>query len=151
MLKLANYNFVLWIDNCDEIAATVFTVEFRQAGSRMKVISLTRRQTCGASGLALVPDLTLERALPLADRASCVIIPCPLRVAQSLKNHPRLQEFFSLARSNQAKVVIGPLTGSDLDDLNLFSLSREDVIVYPGSEDLVQFAREFAGSLATVE
>lgn len=150
MPKSTNNVFVLWVDNCDEVAATIFTAELRQAGLRVKVVSLTRRQTRGARGLALVPDLTLERALPLANRIACLIIPCPLRVIRSLKNQPRLQEFFSLVRSNQAKFVIGPLHGGDFNDLGSFSLSREDVTVYPESGELVEFVREFAGSLSTV-
>jgi hypothetical protein len=150
MPKSTNNILVLWIDNCDEVAAAIFTAELRQAGLRVRVISLTRQQTRGARGLALLPDLTLERALHLANYTSCLIIPCPLRVIQGLKDHPRLREFFSLLRSNQAKFVLGPLNGGDVDDLELFSLSREDVTVYPESEDLVKFAREFAGSLSIV-
>lgn len=148
MPKPANYIFILWGDSFEEAVAAIFVSELREAGLRVKVVSVSRQQTPGAHGLTLVPDLTLTQAIPLARQTSCVIIPCELRVLQHLKNDPRLREFFSLARTNQARILIGSLSGSEVEAFEYLSLSPEAVTVYPANEDLVEFARRLAGSLA---
>jgi len=147
MPKLTRYNFVLWADHCEEAAATIFITELRKAGLRVKVVGLSRKQANGVFGMALVPDLTLEQALPLAAQTRCFIIPCSLRVAQRLNNDPRLQTFFGQARANRAKFVIGQTNGGHWDDLGL-PASNDEVVVYPDtSEALMMFARDMAAVL----
>ncbi len=68
MPRTQDYVFVLWGDRFEEVAATIFVAELRQAGLRVKVVSLTRRRVNGGHGLALLPDLTLEEALPVKCR-----------------------------------------------------------------------------------
>lgn len=144
-----NYIFVLWAENFEEAPATIFVTELRKAGLRVKVVSLTHQQTSGVYGLALVPDLTLEQAMPFITQICCLIIPCSLRLAQNLKKDPRLHDFFEQLRSNQTRFVTGQLTGAPSDEFNFFSLSRSDITVYPDNEDLVSFARQVAHSLLT--
>ena len=147
MPKSKPYVLILWGDNFEETVAAIFVSQLREAGLRVKVVSVNRQQTCGAHGLALVPDLTLTQAMPLAQQTACVIVPCEFRVMQHLKQDPRLREFFDLARSHQAKVVIGPLHDSHAEDFEPLPLSPETVTIYPAAEDLVEFARQVAGSL----
>lgn len=147
--KTNSYVFVLWGDYFEEATATIFVTELRKAGLRVKVVGLTRQRTKGAHGLALIPDLTLEQALPLATHTTCIILPCRLHLAQHLRNDPRLHDFFSLAHSNQAKVVTGQWNEIDLGERGVF-LPAENVIIYPEGEDLVEFAREVASSLLPV-
>jgi len=148
MSKLQKYVFVLWGDGFDETTATIFVTELRKAGLRVKVVGLTRQQTSGAYGLALVPDYTLEEALPLTAQTRCLIIPCPLRIARRLKNDPRLGHFICQIQSHRTRFVIGQLNGADPRDLGLYSLSLDDVTVYPEGDGLAAFAREIAASLS---
>ncbi len=148
MSRLNDYIFVLWANKFEEATAAIFVTELRKAGLRVKVVGLTGRQTGGAYGLALSPDFTLEQALPLAANTSCLIIPCPLQIAKRLKNDPRLPDFIGQVRSNKAQFVIGQLNGADPLDLGLFSLSPDELTVYPASDDLLEFARQMASSLS---
>jgi hypothetical protein len=148
MLKFDDYVFVLWGNQFDEATATIFVTELREAGLRVKVVGLTPRQINGAHGLALVPDLTLDQALPLAPQAICVILPYASRGIKRLRNDPRIREFFHLAyASNRAKFVVGQFNQAAIAKLGLFPVSADNVVVYPGSEDLVAFARQMAKSL----
>jgi putative intracellular protease/amidase len=148
MSRPHDYIFVLWADKFEEATAAIFVTELRKVGLLVKVVGLTYQQTGGAYGLALAPDFTLEQALPLAANTSCLIIPCSLRIAKRLKNDPRLRDFIDQLRSNKAKFVIGQLNGADSLDLELFSLSLDDVTVYPASEELLEFARQMASLLS---
>ena len=139
------YVFVLWAHQFEEATATIFVSELRRAGLRVKVVGLTQRRSAGVCGLALLPDLTLEQALPLASHTLCLVIPCTSPAAKRLKNDPRLADFFGQAHANQAKFVIGPL---DEVDLNLFPPAIDKITIYPGSEDLIEVARGLARSLS---
>jgi hypothetical protein len=149
MSKFSDYVFVLWGDQFEEVAATIFVTELREAGLRVKVVGLTPRRISGAYGLALVPDLTLDQALSLAAKAVCLVIPYRSRGLKRLKNDPRLRDFFSRVQANKARFVIGQLNGDDLANLDLFPISADNVVVYPDKEELVEFARELAGSLSS--
>ncbi len=148
MLNFRDYVFVLWADQFEEATATIFVTELREAGLRVKVVGLTLQQISGSHGLALVPDLSLDQALPLATSAMAVIIPCASRGIKRLKNDPRLHSFFYQAYSNQAKFVLDPLNETDLLQVGLFPVSADKMIAYPGNEDLVEFVRSLAGSLS---
>jgi putative intracellular protease/amidase len=149
MPKSKDYVFVLWGSEFEEMTATIFVTELRRAGLWVKVVGLTRRRSNGVCGLALVPDLTLEEALPLACHTICVVIPCGWPNLKRLKNDPRLPDFFDQAHTNQAKFVIGPLREADLVKLKLFPITSDNVMVYPHQEDLVGFVHELAGLLST--
>lgn len=150
MPKSRDYVFVLWGDQFDGVAATIFVTELRKAGLRVKIVGLASRRLSGTHGLALVPDLTLDQALPLAGRAICLIIPHTSPGLKRLQNDPRLREFLSRAQANNARFVIGQLKGADLAALDLLPLAADQVRVYPHSEDLVAFAQEVAASLVAV-
>jgi putative intracellular protease/amidase len=145
MSQSAELIFVLWGNGFDETTATIFITELRRAGLQVKLVSLTQRRSNGTYGLALVPDLTLEQILPLADRTRCMIVPYTSTGNKRLRNDPRLSEFFERAHANQARFVIGPL---DQADLAMFPPDIDKVIVEPGSEALIKVARELARSLA---
>lgn len=142
MTKSNHYIFVLWGHNFEEHIATTFITQFREAGLLVKVVGVTPGQISGAHGLILAPDLMLSRAMPLAAQAICVVIPAAGCNLASLKNDPRLIEFFRLARSNGAKFVVGALNEADFKHLELLSLAPEEVLVYPASDELVEFARQ---------
>jgi hypothetical protein len=111
----------------------------------VKLVGLTQRRSNGAYGLALVPDLTLEQILPFADRTRCLIVPYTSTGNKRLRNDPRLSEFFERAHANQARFVSGPL---DQADLAMFPADIDKVIIEPGSEALIEVARELVRSLA---
>ncbi|MBN1991673.1 MAG: DJ-1/PfpI family protein [Anaerolineae bacterium] len=148
MPRAEDYVFVLWADEFEETAATIFVTELRRAGLRVKVVGLTQRRSNGIYGLALVPDLTLDETLPLALNAICVVIPCKSPRVKQLRNDPRLREFFYQAHSKRARFVIGQLNEPDIANLRLFPVSTDNVIVYP-EEGLAEFVRKLAASLTT--
>ncbi|MFQ5611492.1 MAG: hypothetical protein ACE5H9_05105, partial [Anaerolineae bacterium] len=75
MSRLTDYVFVLWGEQFDETVATVFISELRRAGLRVKMVGLASGRMRGHFGLVLVPDIMLDRALSLAAKAMCVVIP----------------------------------------------------------------------------
>ena len=81
--------FVLWGHRFDEATATILITELRKAGLRVKVVGLTRQLASGSYGLALVHDLTLEQALPLAHQTCCLIIPSKMPGIKRLEKNPR--------------------------------------------------------------
>jgi len=147
MLKTRDYVFVLWGDGFDETVATIFVTELREAGLLVKVVGLTPRQISGARGLALVPDLTLDQALPLAAQAIGLIIPAAAGQSQWLNNDPRLGQFFEQASSNQARFVMGSRPEIGQAELELPASVQGKVMVYPEAEGVMKFARELAGLL----
>jgi putative intracellular protease/amidase len=143
MSKRNSYVFVLWGQDFNEVAATIFITEFRKAGLRVKVVALTPRRLSGAHGLSLGTDMTLEQALRVADRAICVVLPgASSRIAQ-LANDPRLSEFFNLARSNGAQFITGQMDNHDMAEL----MGGPNVAVYPSRDGMLEFAEEVAGGL----
>ncbi len=149
MSKYHDYVLVLWGDKFEEVAAAIFVTRLREAGLRVKVVGLTPLPIAGAYGLALVPDLTLDQALSLANHAICVVIPYMSPGFKRLKNDPRIPELLSQAQANQAKVVIGPLLNEDdLAQSGLLPASSKQVMVYPDNEELEEFVSKLAGSLA---
>lgn len=147
--------FVLWGSNFDEVTATIFVTELRQAGLRVKVIGLDGSSPAGAHGLALVPDMPLSKALPLAERATCVIIPSALSLWLRIQDDPRVETFLQRSWANQAMFVIGSEGGTCADHHIVPSgqshaLLPPDaaVIEYPDCESLPRFARSLADSLS---
>jgi hypothetical protein len=68
----------------------------------------------GASGLALVPDVTLEQALPVAHSATAVVVPGSVGFVRRLGNDPRMRDLLVRARSNQATLITSEGAVSEL-------------------------------------
>lgn len=146
MSKNRDYVFVLWGDQFEEIAATIFVTELRAAGLRVKLVGLTPPPISGLHGLVLTPDLTLDQALPLTSNTICVVIPCRSLILKRSGNDPRLREFLERAQAYQAKLVIRRSNETNEVDRVLFSAIGQ-VMVYPSNEDLIEFTLELAGFL----
>lgn len=138
------YIFVLWGDRFDEVTATIFVSELRDAGLLVKVVGLTVHQTEGERGLAIVPDLTLDQALPLASKTACVVIPTTSRWEDRFDNDPRFSEFCTQAMRSQARFVVGR---SDHSERPIQKLCEAEITVYPTKENMVLFARRLAKDL----
>ena len=136
--------FVLWADNFDEVATAVFVTELRKAGLRVKVVGLTPRQLSGIYGLILVPDLTLDQALAVAEQAICLVIPHNLQGVWSLDYDPRVKQLFISISANQGRFVIGPSTPSTANQLLPFAVPNDNIVVYPEGAEIIQFARRLA-------
>lgn len=149
MSKSNSYIFVLWGEWFEEAAAAIFVTQLREAGLRVKVVGLTPHRISGSHGLVLVPDLTLDQALPLAAQAACLVIPHSAYGLKQLKNDPRLRDFFGQALANQARLVLAQFNETDLTELELPpTLTSEQILAYPiNSIELVEFAYQLAGSL----
>jgi protein deglycase len=140
-------HFVLWETSFEEIPATIFVTELRSAGLRVKVVGLNGKPTAGAHGLALSPDLTLERALPLAPQARCVIIPYGAASTQRLSYDPRLRTFLEQAQQYGAQLITNPAGVTALRTLNLLPIATNSVTLFPANEALFAFVRTLVASL----
>lgn len=100
-----DYTFVFWGKGFDELVASIFVVELRRRSLLVKVVGIGGSNLPGSCGLALVPDMPLDAALPVAGRARCVIVPCSYRHLTQLKNDPRIAEFLERAAQNNAWLV----------------------------------------------
>jgi 4-methyl-5(b-hydroxyethyl)-thiazole monophosphate biosynthesis len=150
MTERRGYIFVLWANNFEEVAAAVFVSELREAGLRVKIIGLTGPHSRGAHGLGLVPDLTLDQALPLACQTSCLVIPGPASSFKSLKNDPRLHRFFEQVRSVQPWFVISSTFPTESFSHGVWPFPEPELLlVYPDNQEMVKFARDLVGLLIT--
>lgn len=141
--------FVLWADRFDETIAALFVAELRKAGLRVKLVSLAGQPSSGAYGLTLVPDLTLEQALPLAQQASCVVIPCGDAGLKRLKSDPRLQEFLARTQDADAVYVVNQLGTSELERITNQMAVASEMIVYPDGSETMATVRRVVGILST--
>lgn len=137
--------FVLWADRFDEALAALFVAELRKAGLRVKLVSLASQPSSGAYGLTLVPDLTLEQALPLVGQASCVVIPCGAAGLKRLKNDPRLQEFLVQAHNADAAFIVHQSGVNDLARCAWPFSSKPEPVVYTDGEDALGAVRRVVG------
>lgn len=55
--------FILWGNQCDEVAIVLLTSELRQMGLCVKIVSVGGRQGIGLNGISIVPNLTLGQTL----------------------------------------------------------------------------------------
>jgi len=154
-MAAAHYIFVLWGSNFNEAAATIFVTELRQAGLRVKVVGLDGDSPVGVNGLALVPDMPLSKALPLAKRARCVIVPCDACQWQRIHDDPRLTDFLLQSQQCGARLiseggqtvhappadVLRPAVAAHSDE------SKPTISHYPSPEMLTFFVRALAESL----
>ncbi len=69
-----NTVLALWTNYFDEVAATALAIAFHKLGTRVKLVGPARSKEVGTSGLTLVPDVALERAISMAKRTIIVII-----------------------------------------------------------------------------
>jgi transcriptional regulator GlxA family with amidase domain len=125
--------FVLWADRFDETLAALFVAELRKAGLRVKLVSLAGQPSSGAYGLTLVPDLTLEQALPMAQQASCVVIPCGDAGLKRLKNDPRIQQFLVQTHAAGAMFVVDQ---SGVVDLERGGLAQSELTVHENGKEM---------------
>lgn len=144
MSRSDDYIFVLWGDKFDEVTAAIFVTELRKVGFLVKVVGLTPPSIKGAYGLALIPDLMLEQALPRAAKTKCIIIPYPIAQVKHFKNDPRISELFHQARSNKAKFVVGQFNQDIRHYLDLLEIN--DIVEYP-NKDLRVFVQELINNL----
>ena len=141
MFNHDQYIFVLWGEYFQELTATLFITLLREAGKTAKVVSTTGRRTKGAHGLAIVSDMTLEQALPLAVNTSCIVIPGGFSTLQRLRCDPRIQLLFERAQTNGAKFVIEG-TGFPYLTTLFPMIESEDVMLYSAGDNLATFVSD---------
>ena len=146
MTKMRDCCFVLWADRFDEAAAAIFVTEFRKAGLRTSLVRAAGQSDTGANGLALVPDMSIDEARALADRAVCVVIPCSTAAIQPLRTDPRDSDFLSEALADNATLVVG----QEVDGQAWWSGSSgpAEVTLYSHQQSVLRLARRIARQLA---
>lgn len=139
--------FVLWADRFDETLAALFVAELRKAGLRVKLVSLAGQPSPGAYGVTLVPDLTLEQALPLARYATSVVIPCGASGFNRLQNDPRMQAFLVQTSQAGATFVVSQAGVVDLEGFGWPGAVVPPVVVYADRAETMDAVRQVVGSL----
>lgn len=139
--------FVLWADRFDEAAAAIFVSVLREAGVRVKVVGLHAQRAVGEHGLVLVPDITLEQALRIANRAACVVVPGDGASVEVVGEDPRVREFFGVAAAHGARFVVGPGNGWKADGQGVLPARGCEVESYPGGDGVIGYARGLGGVL----
>lgn len=140
-------SFVLWETSFEETPATIFVTELRRAGLRVKVVGLHSKPTAGAHGLALSPDLTLEKALLLAAQARCVIIPYGAVSVQQLSYDPRIRIFLEQTHHQGAQLITNPAGVTALRSLHWLPSITKGIKIFPADEALFTFVRTLATTL----
>ncbi|MEM7345098.1 MAG: DJ-1/PfpI family protein [Chloroflexota bacterium] len=145
MSKRNDQVFVLWGNQFEEMTAVTFITILREAGLRVKLVSLSPRKNLGSHGIALIPDLTLDQALALASRVNCFIIPYTASGLTHFLRDPRLDQLFQRAKKQQPRMIVGSGNRTDIAELSSFPVKR--VVTYPDREQLVAFAEALVRSL----
>ena len=138
---------VFWSDYCDEMAATTFVTALRKQGVRVKLVGVAMGWAAGSSGIALLPDITLEQAIPLADQASAVIVPGGISAVRKLDNDPRLRQLLNRAYAQQALFISSADAVSELATLLAGEHPNPLVVSYPDGWEMIEFARQVGEKL----
>lgn len=158
MAKTREYIVVLWGKHFEEATTSIFVTELRQSGLRVKIVGLDGPQTYGMHGLTIVPDIPLSKALSITDKVLCVIVPCSKQRWNQIYADPRVNDLFEQAFSNHASVVVNGASKDAFNDCGSnFPFTHDEpiarvenhknVLVYPDSDNLLNFARELARNL----
>lgn len=139
--------FVLWGANFEEVAATIFLTTMREAGLRTELVGLTSREVAGAYGLILHCDLTLTEALPLAERAICVVLPCSSITLREVENDPRLQLFFQKSLANTPVWVVPNISVLTQSNLKVLLAPTLELVNYGNGTELIQTGQSVANRL----
>lgn len=140
------YVFVIWGTDFNEAMASVLVSQMRRVGLNVKLVGLSDRLAHGIRGLALVPDMTLEEAIPLATQTKCLIIPATAASSSRLNNDPRITGFIHQVLTICSQIIlsdvglVGHLTHQN--DLNPF-------MVLSDGDEMIAAVRQIAQSLIT--
>ncbi|MFN8493004.1 MAG: DJ-1/PfpI family protein [Caldilineaceae bacterium] len=148
--RSSHHAFILWGDKFEEEVTTVFATELRRAGLSVKLVGVAGPRATGAHGLVISCDLTLGDALPLANQAICVILPCSVTAIKRLENDPRVHQLFKLVGQNQGQFIVQHTAAIDHLASQALSICPTAFAVYNEGQDLIGFARKLAGELSTV-
>jgi putative intracellular protease/amidase len=140
---------VFWIDYCDEIAATTFVTALRRQGVRVKLVGADMGRVVGSNGIALLPDITLEQAIPLADQASAVIVPGGISAVHKLDNDPRVRKLLNRAYAQQALFISSADAVAELATLLAGECPNPRVVSYPDGWEVIEFARQLGERLVS--
>lgn len=138
---------VLWTTDFDEVVAATLTTAFRKSGIRVKLVGLAHGGATGASGLTLVPDITLERAISLAGQVAIVIIPGAEGAVRRLDNDPRIRELLERAHANHAIFITSAEAVPAVTTLAGSQDAPLRIEPYPTDQRIVEFANGLAAAL----
>lgn len=145
MTRARDCCFVLWADRFDEATAAIFVTEFRKAGLRTSLVRAAGQSDTGASGLTLVPDMSIDESRTLADRAACVVIPCNTPAILQLRIDPRVVEFLDVALADGVELVVGQLAAGQA--VWNGSSGPAEVTLYSDQQSVPRLARRIAHQL----
>lgn len=137
---------ILWTNFFDEAAATALATAFRKTGVRVRLVGLVHGGATGASGLTIVPDVTLEQAIAIADRTTVIVIPGTAGAVRRLDNDPRVRELLSRAHTNHAVFVTSVEAAHEVTALVIGHDAPLAIESYPADQGMIEFAVRVAAS-----
>jgi|GEM_PF-1499240 len=140
--------FVFWDQNYDEVLAVTYVAQLREAGIPTKIVCLHGKRAFGTNGVLLSADYNLGEALPLAQHALCVVIPCHSPLLGHLDTDPRARIFLQRAAENGATFITGRI---DSADMNLFPIPSHQVQIVINNSAAGQKAAQLGMLLAQPE
>lgn len=136
--------YVVWGKKFDEVPTTIVVAELRRAGIKVQVVGLDSRESSGAHGMILRPDITLSQALSNCHSVSCIVLPCTEARLRWLLADSCFSSFLSTALTNRVLLVISQACMNSAAEEMVSLVTASKVIAYPNHDELVQFTRELA-------
>jgi len=149
--KVKRCILLLWGDQFDDVAATVFTVMLRKAGLCVKVVGVDGLLATGCNGLVLHADLALSEITPLVDNMLCLVLPCDHAALTRYEADPRLHVLFAAALRRQAKFVLCDPSIIRNSSLNTLAIPSADIAAYAAVDNLMTLAKEVSITLSYLE
>lgn len=112
--------YVLWGDGFDEVMAVRLLTALRKLAVQSFLVGLRAQGMRGAHGVTLVPNLTLDEALPARHPVGWIVLPWTGASLRSLLTDPRLAHLLTApAPIPIVIIVLQPALGEELHRLSL--------------------------------
>ena len=129
---------IFWGNNFDEATTIIFATMLRDAGICVKMVGINGPCATGQNGITLQSDILISELSELIEQVRCIVFPCGQSSCQRMENDPRLTRLFAEAARSGAMFIVN--TSRDLVQALLpSSTSQEQILIYPGKEDLSAF------------
>ncbi len=137
--------YLLLADGFEETEAIAPLDILRRAEIPVKTVAVTENPVCGAHGIPVTADLTLEEADISA--AEGVILPGGMPGTLNLQKSPKVIAL--LEAVNQKKGLIGAICAAPMIPGSLGMLDGRNAVCFPGFEDQMESANILDANVVT--
>ncbi len=96
---------LLLADGFDEAAVSLILTSLRQAGLAVSLVGLRANRVCGAHGMVIVPNISLDRLLEQSRPISALILPSGTAHLARLRVDPRVSRLLQRSLRQEAMLV----------------------------------------------